>query len=476
MRPIDWITPDPVLRQTCGICDILEEADLVGILGLAFAVMYEMALGQASPFYGYLQSLPSGEHLPIFWSDEELRELRGSDLEAAIVADKAYLLDDYKTHVVPVLDRHPMVFADRSRFTLEHFAQATSLVTSRAFEVDAFHGDSLVPLADLFNHKTAGEHVHFEADSDVCPLCGTNGPCWCDATSTSTEDDYDDDESRPPSLYDPEEWTTASEGSDNQFAASDVHDDSADILEMTVIRKCPAFSEVFNTYGDHSNAALITKYGFAEENNQFDVVSLRMDEIMDEIARSTYGAGYTTRIEFWKEQGRGIVTAVTAAAAEADDVGTKEPNDDSESWADDFSEAASIHSEAREDEQDDFHFSFLGKASPTLLMFLLVLHAPSVLMRTFIKSPQTFQRYVEQVAMGGWRIFSSQPEQIKGASRSEQVHAAGASPLERAVSSTLVSLAKARLQRFPNSLQHDNARLKALVSCCYTHCYVVGVD
>lgn len=30
---------------------------------------------------------------------------------------------------------------------------AYSLVTSRAFQVDAYHGAAMVPLADIFNHR-----------------------------------------------------------------------------------------------------------------------------------------------------------------------------------------------------------------------------------------------------------------------------------------------------------------------------------
>lgn len=38
---------------------------------------------------------------------------------------------------------------------------AYSLVTSRAFQVDAFHGAAMVPLADISNHRE-NNHVCFE--------------------------------------------------------------------------------------------------------------------------------------------------------------------------------------------------------------------------------------------------------------------------------------------------------------------------
>lgn len=42
-----------------------------------------------------------------------------------------------------------------SRVGLQEYLQASSLASSRAFYVDEHHGECLVPLADLFNHKAA---------------------------------------------------------------------------------------------------------------------------------------------------------------------------------------------------------------------------------------------------------------------------------------------------------------------------------
>lgn len=37
--------------------------------------------------------------------------------------------------------------------SLDRFRVAASWVASRSFHVDAWHGDAMVPLADIFNHK-----------------------------------------------------------------------------------------------------------------------------------------------------------------------------------------------------------------------------------------------------------------------------------------------------------------------------------
>lgn len=57
--------------------------------------------------------------------------------------------------------RHPSFFVAElassmvDRVGLQEYLQASSLASSRAFYVDEHHGECLVPLADLFNHKAA---------------------------------------------------------------------------------------------------------------------------------------------------------------------------------------------------------------------------------------------------------------------------------------------------------------------------------
>jgi len=60
----------------------------------------------------------------------------------------------------------------RASPTLSDLKYAYSLVTSRAFQVDVYHGSAMVPLADLFNHKE-DNHVCFEVG-----LSRISSPCW----------------------------------------------------------------------------------------------------------------------------------------------------------------------------------------------------------------------------------------------------------------------------------------------------------
>jgi hypothetical protein len=65
------------------------------------------------------------------------------------------VLKNFSSNAMPQLPSsvHCSDHLCRALWTLEKFQWAATLVASRAFYVDSFHGMSMVPLADLFNHK-----------------------------------------------------------------------------------------------------------------------------------------------------------------------------------------------------------------------------------------------------------------------------------------------------------------------------------
>lgn len=117
------------------------------VLELAAHLCVEMQLGAASPWQGYLVTLPRPEniHLASRWSDEARAWLRGTEL-GRILADNldapTVLEAFYQQRVVPEL---PVSVST----TLEGFLHAHALVSSRAFVVDAYHGLAMCSLADV---------------------------------------------------------------------------------------------------------------------------------------------------------------------------------------------------------------------------------------------------------------------------------------------------------------------------------------
>jgi len=60
--------------------------------------------------------------------------------------DKDCLYVDWKEHIQPLILAFKL---DPSYFGVEQYFSAKSLVSSRSFEVDDYHGYGMVPLADL---------------------------------------------------------------------------------------------------------------------------------------------------------------------------------------------------------------------------------------------------------------------------------------------------------------------------------------
>ncbi|KAF8806667.1 SET domain-containing protein [Phlegmacium glaucopus] len=246
-------------------------------LSLSLALYIEILKGNQSKWHGYLQSLPTEIiDLPLFWDQstnqddakdglEALRWLRGTSVERILLAvpeDGSTLIDTICTYyhhvVVPLLLDHLDLWrgptSDRTP-SLYGYYRSFSLVSSRAFLVDAYHGLSMVPIADAFNHIQEN-HVHLESDYNVCPDCGSLDECQHDRDDNSNQGHQ----------------RLGSTNGDTQLGPKG---NSHDIYYEMVSNACiPPLTEIFNTYGDDlTNAQLLTQYGFTLDINDNDRVS-----------------------------------------------------------------------------------------------------------------------------------------------------------------------------------------------------------
>ncbi|KAJ1978577.1 hypothetical protein H4R34_003155 [Dimargaris verticillata] len=274
--------------KNCGIANILEDEGLEGAIALALAVLFEQAQATTSPWYGYLQSLPDRVDLPMFWPSLEQAWLQGTDLMDQLATDMRQLTTSYQTLIQPVLDRYPAVFTPGAAFELDRFLAAMSLISSRAFEVDGYHGNAMVPLADIFNHRTGGEHVHIEGQGDVCLVCGELGNC-------DHQDPLDSDHRRS-------EASGSDDGASMQCSSDDAASEAGsfvsvneDALDINVFRPVVALHEVFNTYGQHGSAHLLHHYGFVEPGSLCDSVTLALT-LVDQHCLATDPVGWQSSL------------------------------------------------------------------------------------------------------------------------------------------------------------------------------------
>jgi hypothetical protein len=225
------------------------------------------------------------------------------------------LRDDYDNILKPLFEKYKYIFHRdqlETFYSFDSFCKTSTLVSSRAFEVDAYHENAMVPFADIFNHRSGDEHVHFETDFDVCDACGALE--YCDhrfLESDFSENDNEDDEWDD--VEDAEEDIEESEGEGEEDKEDEDEDEEheeesdqelqdlealeeegvdfwkdedneqpeKDTCDLVMDRSAKKGEELFNTYGDHPNIVLLSKYGFCEEENSNDFVTVDEDMVVD---------------------------------------------------------------------------------------------------------------------------------------------------------------------------------------------------
>eukprot|EP01134_Creolimax_fragrantissima_P003222 CFRG3222T1 len=221
--------------RTSPISDMLESGDLIGNLGTPFhytnmykysrlrchvgltiALLHEMSLGDDSKWGPYIHTLPTEVTMPALWSTEEREWLSGTHAERITNVTLNRLQKEYDEVYVPFSTKHISLFKENVR-SFEAYRLAAGLVSSRAFRVNDVGMESeMLPLADMFNHRSGGEHVHIEDD-----LLG--------------------------------------DGSNASGVASD-----DDVLDIRTVQDVSKGEEMFNTFGDLPASDLLCKYGFVD--------------------------------------------------------------------------------------------------------------------------------------------------------------------------------------------------------------------
>ena len=244
--------------RTCSVAETLKAARLGGGLALNIAILHERSLGERSRWAGYFAVLPAkGERtLPMFWTDRQLQTLQGTDLLKHVTEDATCMAEDFQENVVDGLCvSHPRDFPPGTH-TLEAYMEAASLAASRAFFIGDECGEALVPWADMFNHKTDGEHVHVLGADDE------------DADEDEHEDEHDEEE---------ESEEESEEEDEEEEESTDTEEIIEPITGSLVIHVCAAArkgAELFNTFGRQNNASLLHKYGFCEPHNAYTNVCI----------------------------------------------------------------------------------------------------------------------------------------------------------------------------------------------------------
>ncbi|KAL6228141.1 hypothetical protein ACLB2K_002095 [Fragaria x ananassa] len=272
--------------------DMIDAAGLDGSLGLAVAIMHERSLGEQSPWAPYLAVLPEREAIQLVWTAEEAEELlRGTELQQTVKEDRTVMLEDWKESIEPLRDQIGTRF--ERFFGFEDYLAARTLIASRSFQVDDHHhGVGMVPLADIFNHKTGAEDVHLNTSASSE-----------DSESEEAESGSEDGNESTTSTTSSVGHTTGASTTDDVASGASDDDGDDDDLEMVMVKDVKAGAEVFNTYGLLGNAALLHRYGFTEPDNPFDIVNIDLELVLQWGASLFSGQHRRARLSLWRRLG-----------------------------------------------------------------------------------------------------------------------------------------------------------------------------
>ena len=252
-------------------------------LGLVVAILAEQSLGERSRWAGYLRSIPRAAPTPFLWDREQrARLLLGTELASGLEEELEELKELHRTRVLPLAEHSPGLLAPRFR-RFEKFLEACSLASSRGFYVDSELGESLVPLADMLNHKVALVRLD---DADIAGESDEDDSFEGEGNGGEYEANGGEAAQQPGHLRGA---NTRSRSRLSQDCAVCSLPDDLDALFLVMRNPVAEGHEVFNTYGELPNAALVHDYGFAVPGNPFDTVNLEGSRVVD-IAVSIFGA------------------------------------------------------------------------------------------------------------------------------------------------------------------------------------------
>ncbi|KAF7305874.1 Ribosomal lysine N-methyltransferase 4 [Mycena chlorophos] len=283
-----------------------------GWAGLILCMMWETANGAASRWAPYLESLPSTFDTPMFWSEEDLEELRGTSVVEKL--GKADAEKDFSEKSRP--DIFPPATIP-SFYTLEVYHIMGSRILSRSFDVEKDESESESEGEGDVGNTSSGSTM--DVDEPHAPE-QEDGE---DSNSENGEDEgEDEDDSIVVSMVPLADMLNARYECENAKLFYE-----KDALGMMSTKPIKAGEQIWNTYGDLPNAELLRRYGhvdllpltqYADAStsdpnpnqsalgNPGDVVEIRADlilSVLNLLSQSQSEAKIKERIDWWLEQG-----------------------------------------------------------------------------------------------------------------------------------------------------------------------------
>ena len=162
--------------------------------GLIISFIYELDMGQASPWYDYLKSIDpevTGIDVPMcLWSESERKLLQNTECSLLGMLDLHELIvlfeeciqfskSNEKYVKIPEIldidlankDKDNKLYNQYKKNLDQFWGLCSNGYIFKAFQVDEYHGPSLVPGADLFNHLSPLLAEDEVSERRKCSIC-----------------------------------------------------------------------------------------------------------------------------------------------------------------------------------------------------------------------------------------------------------------------------------------------------------------
>lgn len=375
------------------IANLLCDSSIDGMLALNIAFIYETTVFRnSSHWYPFLRTIRIRDdegHLnlpPSFWHADAKRLLKGTSFDTLfdsltpeeeimegfeIAVDLAHKWNDEFGLEIPkgFLDVSEENHEEDYNLKLEKFISVAYTLSSRGFEIDAYHETALVPIADLFNHHVSDPDLKFVSLYDVCDKCGEPGMCkhliaeeYLEAENLdknmpkvasmetrvidkdlikSLENDLEKEQSNV---------TANTEDDDGGIENPD------ECVDLVLKNDVAQGQEIFNSYGELSNVFLLARYGFTVPENQYDIVHLGPD-FMKILKKEEK---YQEKVKWWSQVGHGLFSTWYAQMRQEDEE-DEDGQAKSDNLSDDIESEVEEESEEEEEEGDDSLESWLSQ-------------------------------------------------------------------------------------------------------------------
>ncbi|KAL5523460.1 hypothetical protein ACEPAG_7633 [Sanghuangporus baumii] len=276
-----------------------------GWIGLILCMMWEESKGSESKWSGYLEILPTAFNTPMFWSEDELKELEGTAVLEKIGKEEAE--KDFREKLIPVVLSRPDLFNPAhlsSYYSLEGYHRMGSRILSRSFHVERWRGEEVE--SEQEEAEVGQNYPSMDVDKIEAEMGEAEKAWWW----SENRDEEDTEDNSDVAMVPMADMLNARHGSENAKLFYEPTE-----LKMITTKPIKAGEQIYNTYGDPPNSGLLREYGHVDlvpfpadagrEGNPADIVELRADLIV-QIVSASLGVDTDTfkeRIEWWLEEG-----------------------------------------------------------------------------------------------------------------------------------------------------------------------------